>query len=44
MLETVINFFNSRSGGEQAAMLIGAGIALHWAGIQLGALIGTLSR
>lgn len=44
MLESVINFFNSRSSGEQVAMLIAGGLVLHWVGLQLGGLIGTLSR
>lgn len=44
MFDLALGFFNSRSSGEQVLMLFAAGVVLHWAGIQVGELIGMLTR
>lgn len=44
MIEQAVSFFNSRSTPEQVAMLIGGGIALHWMGVQVGAIVATLMK
>ncbi|WP_187774160.1 hypothetical protein [Lolliginicoccus suaedae] len=43
MLDSTLKFFNSRHSSEQVAILIGGGIAMLWAGIQLGEIIAYLS-